>query len=1152
MTAGMAIALLKKAGVTATLCEMPRVGDGVLAAELAAQGVAVVHGLAVDVKAVEDARRPAAAVHMLGSHVIIERGSPTALPLGDLEADLVVVADATDNNLAELSVAEITRVLAPYRGVALIGNPAGATGGLTKATLRDWAKGMGGAAAVTEDSDGLWAVVTMAPLKGGDDWGHFMHGADENLVSRDTAFTRGPLALQWTGAPFIGGNWDINVISAGRLFTAQGSSPDGPDNRPHDEPYELVARNLYNGTVMWTRPIPPDFGESLSLVVATPQELFLKDAGAVLELQPETGTPVRRFVASQDNSQTCLWLLESDGVLLALTCPVDKYDTESKLVWGGNKLKDTEELNELFYGSELVAWDVKSGKELWRFSEQQIDPCSIAILSGRVYLYAKLTYAACFDLRSGAQLWKTSDPISDPAVPGIGFIDINAPSKDIKIYRSGGIATKDVYLISYEWHRQCQAFATADGHVLWEKMKGPTDQDPLKTKVQALLSVFNSPIVIDSRIIEKQSYKKPSNVYDLLSGNPVLPGSRFGYGGCGRGTGTTSGLLFGQCGEVFDLTQDKIVFDYDVKGPCGGGVFVADGCLVKPQDNGDCDVEWRCPIISRPRSPIAAQAGARLDSGRVASATSLPTSDACDWPTYRDDVTRKSSSSAQIPAHAKLLWTFDPAQVPNAHIDQAGGPISVSHPGPGNPQYGDWPRRSQSGGYLPDANSSPVVAVGDRVWLGSADGAIVCLDRTTGGEQWRFWTAGRIMASPTWWQGRLYAGSCDGWVYCLDAASGAMVWRYRVAPAERRVMMWERLSSAWPVMANVLVQDGVVYAGAGAIGPLDGVVLCALDALTGQPRWERRFDQDAEAPTAAGQRPGWLQGRAEAPTAAGILAFSPTAAGQMAWSQGRLWWHVGWSGLRVIDPATGAVEQAFDSKTIPPPPYKPGPSDTTWSPALSGYSGGGEFANVMGQDIGILPGGWVACGGRLFNTPLTAVRLRGMRGPCMFVNPNPVSTAQGGIGVPRLFNLPNLQGCDQGYDYLPNWDDQGVLLCGSSYPGPTISPTLVPSLGSIVTAPPHNNLNRLKPVSVLLNRGTSWYTPILAKNAMAFIVSVPSNTPSYHIVWHLMAVSRDDSSLMWDFECPAMPALGELAMGRAGEIVAPLVDGRVVCIGVAK
>ena len=98
--------------------------------------------------------------------MIIETGSPAALPLGDWVADLCVVADATDANLKELSAAEAARVLAPYRGTAVVGNPAGARGGLTAQALSDWAKGTGGTATIREDATGLWAVIKMPPLAG--------------------------------------------------------------------------------------------------------------------------------------------------------------------------------------------------------------------------------------------------------------------------------------------------------------------------------------------------------------------------------------------------------------------------------------------------------------------------------------------------------------------------------------------------------------------------------------------------------------------------------------------------------------------------------------------------------------------------------------------------------------------------------------------------------------------------------------------------------------------------------------------------------------------------------------------------------------------------------------------------------------------------
>ena len=220
----------------------------------------------------------------------------------------------------------------------------------------------------------------------------------------------------------------------------------------------------------------------------------------------------------------------------------------------------------------------------------------------------------------------------------------------------------------------------------------------------------------------------------------------------------------------------------------------------------------------------------------------------------------------------------------------------------------------------------------ERIWIGTAEGAVVCLDRKTGAETWRHWTAGRMMSSPTWWRGRLYIGSCDGWVYCLDAASGALVWRYRVAPEDRRIMILGHLSSAWPIMANVLVHEGTVYAAGGLVGQIGGAVLCAIDARSGELRWERRFSNTANGPDPSKPR------------------LTPSASGQLAWYGGRLWWHVGDSGILVADPATGDVRPAIDSREL-------------------GDKLAGTWSESRGQDIGILPGGWVVYGRRQFNLP---------------------------------------------------------------------------------------------------------------------------------------------------------------------------------------
>jgi hypothetical protein len=49
--------------------------------------------------------------------------------------------------------------------------------------------------------------------------------------------------------------------------------------------------------------------------------------------------------------------------------------------------------------------------------------------------------------------------------------------------------------------------------------------------------------------------------------------------------------------------------------------------------------------------------------------------------------------------------------------------------------------------------------------------------------------------------------------------------------------------------------------------------------------------------------------------------------------------------------------------------------------------------------------------------------------------------------------------------------------------------------------------------------------------------------------WHVVAVSRTNAALLWDIRVPAQPVVGGLSMTCAAEVLAPLVDGSVVCTG---
>ena len=189
-------------------------------------------------------------------------------------------------------------------------------------------------------------------------------------------------------------------------------------------------------------------------------------------------------------------------------------------------------------------------------------------------------------------------------------------------------------------------------------------------------------------------------------------------------------------------------------------------------------------------------------------------------------------------------------------------------------------------------------------------------------------------------------------------------------------------------------------------------------------------------------------------------------------------------------------------------------------------------------------------GGRQFYLP-SSVRSQ-PRNTATFLRARPDGTLPGAKGYPDLVELT--KGHES--DFIPVWDANEVLLTGRPA-GWQIAP-LVPFycrnpgevLVAYVTAHPYSGLRRAIDAGLSgrpalpdrLKRGR-FLTPLLAGNAVVFFSGDSGN-------WHVMAVGRSNAALFWDMRIPAQPVFGGLSMTRAGDVLAPLVDGRVVCIGV--
>ena len=99
-----------------------------------------------------------------------------------------------------------------------------------------------------------------------------------------------------------------------------------------------------------------------------------------------------------------------------------------------------------------------------------------------------------------------------------------------------------------------------------------------------------------------------------------------------------------------------------------------------------------------------------------------------------------------------------------------------------------------------------------------------------------FFTDGPIRHPSAVLRDRVYVGSDDGHLYCLDK-TGKLEWKFRGGPSERKVLGAGRVISAWNVSGGPVAHQGKVYIAAGT-WPVMGIFVYALDAQTGRVVWK--------------------------------------------------------------------------------------------------------------------------------------------------------------------------------------------------------------------------------------------------------------------------------------------------------------------------
>jgi len=608
-----------------------------------------------------------------------------------------------------------------------------------------------------------------------DEWTHFLHGPDNNAVAADSVVGP-PRHVQWVAGP----RWSRShehlasvsaVVSAcGRIFYV---ADEGPTSSIMAKPkWCLVARDAFNGVMLWKRPIPswephlrefrsgpPQLGRRL---VAVQDRVYvtLGYGEPLSALDAATGKTVKTYEATAGADE----VLCSNGVLLAAVKKQDGTGT-------------------------VVAIEAASGSSLWTTGPVGIMPTTLATDGERVF-FQTVKEVVCLDAKTGQERWRT-ERAAAASRPGW-----SAPTL---------VVGKDVVISSDR--RDLVAFSKDRGQELWkakcfENFNAPVDvflADGLVwswTGSIASIRGTGFPIGRDPATGEIKRQFEP---------DPIFRQVGMIHHRCYRNKATSRYIFAGRAGiESVELATGSVQLHNWVRGTCQYGILPCNGLMYAPPHACACFLTAKLHsfnALASQRSEVRSQESAgepKLQRGpaygQIANQQSA-TADSPEWPTYRRDAERSGSTSAEVPTDLRQAW------------------------------------RAAVGGRL----TAPVAA-DRKVLVASVETHTVhALDADSGRPVWSYTVSGRVDSPPTIAQGLATFGSADGWVYCLRASDGELVWRYRVAPEERRVVSYGQLESAWPVHGNVLVQNGSVYVAAGRSSYLDGGIrLCRLDLRTGQ------------------------------------------------------------------------------------------------------------------------------------------------------------------------------------------------------------------------------------------------------------------------------------------------------------------------------
>ncbi|MGI9471467.1 MAG: PQQ-binding-like beta-propeller repeat protein, partial [Rubripirellula sp.] len=734
--------------------------DGESIADLATDGSFVIHALLRDGVRLATARQAIQESGLYGK-VSCDLYNGRDLPYVDGLVNLVLCKES-----CEVPDAELMRVLVP------------------------------GGRLVVEGANGWEKKVKPVP-DGLDEWNQFLHGADNNGVSKDDVGP--PQRLRWHGTPEYGRSKSLspsftNMVSAdGVLLTIEDRATTEDINAPVE--YQLVARDGFNGIELWKRPMKhwSKWQTGSIKSIPTQQQRCLAAVGNTVYVCSGFGGPVRALAIRtgaerqvyQHTERTTEFAIADNVLYVIKGTP---YKLPRAAATDGRV--------------ELCAVNPEDGSLRWSLAIADEYTGGTLSVRGSRLVYHSTSGVTCVDSASGSVLWTEPVPIKTalPVTKEAGrALRRGKKPKDSALFSSNIHPTLVITdeMVFCGIHSSTTAMRLADGKKLWSASAGKnymksTDifvanglvwsrdmkgHDPMTGKVvRTLVQEMTGPMSHDrcyrNRITHRYYLNSASGGADFvkLDGAAETP-NPWARSTCGLAVMPANGMLY--------------------NGPyvcqCAIGTMASG---VNGFYNGSGNTDGRFSVEVEPRLVKGPAFGKVADTAASED----------DWPTYRYSNMRSGVSSGRTPEELATKWKVDVGSQPTA----------------------------------------PVVA-GNSVYVADRDGyTLHSLNREDGETRWTFIVDGRIDSPPTHYKGMILVGSRGGSVYGLRASDGQMAWKFNGMPQRRLICDTGRLESAWPVHGSITVFDDTAYFAAGRSTFLDGgIAVFGLDPITGEMKHSR-------------------------------------------------------------------------------------------------------------------------------------------------------------------------------------------------------------------------------------------------------------------------------------------------------------------------